>query len=216
MQEQPTMEMSFDWLRFADPYLSSEDERADALRKVIRSVPVLMDILTAIKQLALPDCWLVSGAIYQTTWNVITGRPHDHGLKDYDVVYFDGADLSYEAEDLVIRKVERALPHLASKIETRNQARVHLWYEKRFGRTYQPLDCTLSSLVTYAAKTHAIAARFGAEDAIELHAPFGLTNLFAMRLAPNTVTDNKQTYDEKGARMKALWPELIVEPWLEA
>lgn len=205
-----------DWARLADPYRASEDERADALRHIIRSVPVLMDILTAIKQLALPDCWLVSGAIYQTTWNVMTGRPHDHGLKDYDIVYFDGADLSYEAEDLVIRKVAQALPHLASKIETRNQARVHLWYEKRFGAAYPALSCSMESLVNYASKTHSVATRFGPNGSIEIHAPFGLANIFDMRLVPNTALDNRKTHTEKGARMKAIWPELTVESWPEA
>nr|WP_299810013.1 nucleotidyltransferase family protein [uncultured Roseibium sp.] len=46
-----------------------------------------------------------------------------------------------------------------------------------------------------------------------LQAPFGLANLFAMRLVPNYVQPNEQTYVEKAERMKALWPELEVTPW---
>ncbi|GAB4528901.1 MAG: hypothetical protein Tsb0019_30820 [Roseibium sp.] len=143
----------------------------------------------------------------------MTGRPLLHGIKDFDVIYFDGADLSYEAEDAVIRRVDVALPDLAHLLETRNQARVHLWYQRRFGRPYRPLDCAMDSLTTYAARTHAVAARLDASDRLVLHAPFGLANLFAMRLVPNHLQPNQETYAEKGARMKALWPELEVEPW---
>ena len=35
--------------------------------------------------------------------NHLTDRPLDYGIKDYDLNYFDESDLSYEAEDAVIR-----------------------------------------------------------------------------------------------------------------
>jgi uncharacterized protein len=60
----------------------------------------------------------------------MTGRPLDYGIKDYDLGYFDDSDLSYEAEDAVIRRVKAAFDEpLRSTVEVRNQARVHLWFE---------------------------------------------------------------------------------------
>lgn len=200
-------------LRLGDPYQASEDERASALAAILRSVPDLMAILTAVRDLNLSDAWLVSGGIYQTTWNVLTGRSFDHGIKDYDIIYFDGSDLSYEAEDRIIKEVDAALPHLADKLETRNQARVHLWYEERFGSIYQPLTCSIEALTNYASKTHAVAARLTGSGAIEIRAPFGLSNLFAMRMVPNFALDNRKTHEEKSRRMAALWPELSVVAW---
>lgn len=201
--------------RLGTPYSASEEERLDTLGQILSSVPHVMQILQTIRDMQLPDAWLVSGAIYQTVWNVMTGRPHFHGIKDFDIIYFDGTDLSYEAEDKVIKQVEAALPDIANLLETRNQARVHLWYEKRFGRTYRPLDCAMDSLTTYAARTHAVAARMTRTGELLIQAPFGLANLFAMRLVPNYVQPNEQTYVEKAARMKELWPELTVLPWGE-
>jgi len=197
----------------SDPYNKNEDERRTAVAEIVRSDPTLMLIVEVARSLGLPDAWLVSGAIYQTIWNVLTRRPHGYGIKDYDLIYFDGSDLSYDAEDRVIKRVNDALPALAERIEVRNQARVHLWYEHRFGRPYQALSCSMESLVTYAAKTHAIAVRLTPSNQLEIHAPFGLTNIFAMRLVPNTAMDNRATHEEKGARMKALWPELEIIPW---
>jgi len=203
----------YDDARLGDAYAVSEELRLDRLGQIIKTVPHVMEILRAIRSLDLPDAWLVSGGIYQTVWNVLTDRPLLHGIKDFDVIYFDGTDLSYEAEDDVIHRVNAALPDLASLLETRNQARVHLWYEQRFGRPYRPLDCAMDSLTTYAARTHAVAVRLDKAGKLVMHAPFGLANLFGMRMVPNYVQPNERTYVEKAERMKALWPELTVEPW---
>ena len=62
-------------------------------------------------RLALPDAWLVSGCLVQTVWNVLTKRAVDYGINDYDVFYFD-PDLSWEAEDRVIRRLREAFPDL--------------------------------------------------------------------------------------------------------
>jgi hypothetical protein len=113
-------------LRLGSPYGASEDERIEVLKQILKSVPHVMEILRTIKELKLPDAWLVSGGIYQTVLNVLTKRPYFHGIKDFDVIYFDGTDLSYEAEDAVIKKVDVVLPDIANLLETRNQARVHL------------------------------------------------------------------------------------------
>ncbi|MEE4011268.1 nucleotidyltransferase family protein [Roseibium sp. FZY0029] len=196
-----------------DPYSASEDARLARLEQIIRSIPHVMEILTTLRDLDLPDAWLVSGGIYQTVWNVLTNRPMLHGIKDFDIIYFDGQDLSYEAEDAVIGKVNEALPEWVSLLEVRNQARVHLWYQQRFRRPYRPLDCAMDSLVTYASRTHAVAARLTKDGRMVLHAPFGLANLFGMRLVPNYTQPNAETYVEKAERMKALWPELTVVPW---
>jgi uncharacterized protein len=202
-----------DRIRFGALYGATEDERIEALKQILKTVPHVMKILRTISDLQLPDAWLVSGGIYQTAWNVMTERPPFHGIKDFDVIYFDGADTSYEAEDLIIKKVDAALPDLAKLLEARNQARVHLWYQQRFGRPYRPLDCAMDSLTTYASRTHAVAVRLNPNNELVVHAPFGLANLFGMRLVPNYAQPNPETYAEKAARMKASWPELTVVPW---
>lgn len=169
--------------------------------------------MTVVRELNLPDAWIVSGAIYQTVWNLMTQRPLRHGIKDFDIVYFDGQDLSFEAEDQVIKTVNRELPDLSALLEVKNQARVHLWFQKRFDQPYRPLECSMDSLTMYASRTHAVAARMDKSDKILIHAPFGLANLFGMRLVPNYALDNERTYKEKCERMKTQWPELSILPW---
>src|SRR6185312_9025804 len=60
-------------------------------------------ILERLPLLALRDCWLVSGGLFQTVWNMRTGQRPDLHIKDYDIFYFD-PDTSYAAEDAVIRR----------------------------------------------------------------------------------------------------------------
>ena len=90
-------------------------------------------------ELALPQCHVTAGCLFQTVWNVLSGRPPAENIKDYDVFYFDGRDLSWEAEDEVIRRVSPLAEKLGLPVEVKNQARVHLWYRQRFGGDYPEL-----------------------------------------------------------------------------
>lgn len=65
--------------------------------------PANLALLDRLRGLDLPDCHLTAGCLYQTVWNRLSGREAGWGIKDYDVFYFD-PDLSWEAEDRVIRR----------------------------------------------------------------------------------------------------------------
>ena len=75
---------------------------------IIRNDPDLMRLLDRLRSLDLPQWRLVAGCLYQTVWNVLTGRTRGTGIKDYDLIYYDGDDLSWDAEDAVIRRVAAA------------------------------------------------------------------------------------------------------------
>jgi len=105
----------------------------------VLSNPVNRAILDRTPKLETSDAWLVSGALFQTAWNVITGRAPEYSIKDYDLFYFD-ADKSWDAEDRVIRRAKHIFRDVKADIEVRNQARVHLWLEVKFGAPYAPLS----------------------------------------------------------------------------
>ena len=192
---------------------NARPEHLGKLVAIVRADPDLMALLERLREIDLPDWRLVSGALYGTVWNALTGRPRRHGIKDYDIAYFDGSDLSWEAEDTVIRRVDAATAELALKVETRNQARVHLWFERRFGIAVPPLRSTDESLTRYAAIAHAVGVRLDADGALDVVAPFGLDDLFTMRIRPNRVRESGPTHAEKAARAKMMWPEVTVETW---
>jgi hypothetical protein len=191
----------------------SHREQVAALEAIVRGSPLLSDVLARMRDLMLPDCWLVSGAIYNSVWNHLTGRPPLTGIKDVDIFYFEPADLSYEAEDVVIRRAAGVFAGVPLPVEVRNQARVHLWYEGHFGVPYPPLRSSREGIDRFATRAHAVGLRSGDAGTLELYAPYGLDEMFSFRMVPNRLMDNRETHERKAVRAKSVWPELIVEPW---
>jgi uncharacterized protein len=180
---------------------------------IIRADPGLMRLLTILRELALPQWRMVAGCLYQTVWNVLTGRPRGTGINDYDVIYFDDRDLSWEAEDAVIRRVAAATAGGVGPVEVRNQARVHLWFEQRFGTQYPPLAAADEAIARYASIAHAVGVRLEPDGGLDVVAPFGLDDIFAMVLRPHYALDNAASHARKAQRVKAIWSEVTVLPW---
>jgi hypothetical protein len=179
---------------------------------MVQASPTLMGVMHGLRALHLPDWRLVSGCVYQTAWNAITGRDPDYGLKDYDAVYFD-PDTSYEAEDLFIKRAAAAFaPPLDAMVEVRNQARVHLWFEQKFGEPYAPLTSTDEALGRFVCPAFAVGVRLEDDGRITVAAPFGLDDLFNLRLRPNPNRPiSRQAFDRVAASARARWPELTIE-----
>lgn len=178
---------------------------------IVRADPGLMHVLRTVRGLGLPDWRLVSGGVYQAVWNARTGRPAGYGIKDYDLAYFDGSDLSYEAEDGVIKRVAAAFDEpFRSQVEVRNQARVHLWFENRFGEPYEPLGSTDEALGRFVAPAFAVGVRLEADDAITVAAPFGLEDVFAMVVRPNPNRPLAKGWARTVENARGRWPELTV------
>jgi hypothetical protein len=164
-----------------------EAQLIERLAAIVRGAPSLMQVLTTIRALDLPDWLMMSGAVYQRVLNALTGRPPDYyGVRDYDLGYFDASDISYDAEDAVIRRVAAAFVEpLRSAIKVRNQARVHVWFEGHFSEPYTPLWCTAEALERFVSPMFAVGVRLELDDRLHVAAPFGLADLFALRLQPN-------------------------------
>lgn len=188
-------------------------EQESAFREIVQADPLVHAALVAARALDLPDWRIVSGALYNTVWNHLTGRPSGHGIKDVDLFYFDDADLSWEAEDRVIRSAAPVFAHLPVPVEIRNQARVHLWYPEKFGRSCPRYESSAHAIGCFASKTHAVGVRLMPDGSLDLVAPFGLDDIFSFRVTPNHALDNRTTHEAKGARAASNWPEVTVLPW---
>ena len=190
--------------------MPQSEDNLRRLTAILRATPLLMHVLKTARDLALWDWLVFSGAVYQPVLNHLTGRALDYGIRDYDLAYFDPSDLSYEAEDRVIRRVRAAFDEpLRSMVEVRNQARVHLWFEAKFGEAYSPLSCTAEALERFTSATFAIGARLEPDDRLHIEAPFGLSDLFTLRVRPNP---RRKTAGFARACDNVLrrWPELTV------
>jgi hypothetical protein len=192
------------------------DEQLDALRAALSHNDVLLQVLARAATLDLPGWYVTAGCLVQTLWNVVTGRPPTHGIKDYDLFYFDDRDLSCEAEQAVIRTAHEVFAGVPAEVEVCNEARVHLWYEQEFGVPCPPHASTEAAIDCFAATTCCLGVRLAADGRWRVYAPHGLSDLFNLVLRPNPVLAPRAVYEAKAARWREHWPELTVLPWPSA
>ncbi len=179
---------------------------------IIRTNPTNCEILDRLPQLNVPDTWLVSGALFQTAWNHQTGRAPAYGIKDYDVLYLDAEDLSWEGEDKVIKRAERLFQDVPAEVEIRNQARVHLWYEKKFAMPYPALKSCKAAIDRFLSPACMVGLRSDGTETGELYAPYGLNDIEHMIVRPNPSANfNWDRFMDKARRWQSAWPEIRIE-----
>ena len=199
----------------------SEKRQQAAFTDIVLGTPFVSDALRRVRDMegkksgyeTPSEFWVVSGALYNSVWNHLTGRPSLHGIKDVDIFYFDAGDLSWEAEDRLIELGKSVFSDFPLPVEIRNQARVHLWFEQRFGQPYEPLRHATESIGRFSTIAHCVGARLESDGTLALHAPFGLDDIFSFRLRPNRAIDNAATHRAKARRALSYWPELTFQDW---
>ena len=169
-------------------------------------------IVKRMPELGIRDWWLASGCLFQTVWNLRSGRPAEKGIIDYDVCYFSD-DPSWEAEDEVIRTAAILFADLAVNVQMRYQARVHLWYPEKFGVAYPPLTTAGEGVLRYPCAAQAIGLKRTGEDFIDIYAPFGLGDVWDVVARPNRAMPLAQVYADKTARWQKEWDKLVVYQW---
>jgi len=131
--------------------LKGVDPQAGQFLAALSRNETLTRVLNRAAAMGLPGWYVVAGCLSQTVWNVVTGQPPEAGILDYDLAYFDASDLSFDAEDAVIQVGLEAFGDLPAPVQIRNQARVHLWYEQKFGTPCPPHSSTEEAIGTFEA-----------------------------------------------------------------
>jgi hypothetical protein len=172
----------------------------------VRGNSAIAAILDRLHLLAAPDSWLTAGCLSQTIWNLKSARPPQENIRDYDLFYFD-PDVSWEAEDAVIRRADALFADLGVTVEVRNQARVHLWFGARFGYDIAPLASARAGIDRILFR----GACIGIDAAGRVYAPHGLGDMAAGLLRPNPADLRLDMMLAKAADYRARWPWLQVE-----
>jgi uncharacterized protein len=182
------------------------------LERNILASPILAPIVRQWEAIALPDCWLVAGALAQTVWNDTFGCEPAYGVKDVDLVYFDGSDLSAAAEAEHEARIRQMFSGRGITIDVKNEARVHLWYSRKFGSEISPYTSTRHAITTFPTTATAIGVQPNGSDLL-ISALFGLDDLFETIVRPNKVQITPAIYAAKVARWRAFWPRLRIVDW---
>ncbi|XEC93921.1 nucleotidyltransferase family protein [Paenibacillus tarimensis] len=180
---------------------------------MIRLNPFLNEIFRKAADLNIEHYYIGAGYITQSVWNQLLGFPLHHGIKDIDFVYFD-PDISYDKECEVIHTISKQFTgNTFFNLDIKNQARVHLWYEKHFGYPIEPYASLEEAINTWPTTATAIGLRLTIDGRWRVYAPFGLNDLYGLIVRANKVQITKEIFERKVQRWKHNWPELKVIPW---
>lgn len=190
----------------------AEGVLVERLLVAVLADPVCAAIVDRAPSLGLPEWWLTAGAVFQNVWNAVEGRAPGHGIKDYDLFYFDDRDLSWEAEDQVIGRAAALFDDLDATVEMRNEARVPLWYGDRFGVPAPVFTSARDAIDAFASTTCCVGVTNG-PDGLQVYAPYGLADVFALRMRPHPRLAPRAVYETKVRQYQERWPSLTADPW---
>jgi uncharacterized protein len=182
------------------------------LLKIVFQSKLVTDAFERATRLNLPNWYIGAGCIAQPVWNHFHGYSLESHISDVDLIYFDPTDLSFEAEDAVIKKAAEFFKDFPIPVDIKNQARVHLWYPERFGYKISPYLSIEQAIDTWPTTSTAVALRPHGSDHI-VYAPFGLDDLFSLKIKPNKVQITQEIYEAKCQKWGKYWPKLTFELW---
>jgi hypothetical protein len=187
-------------------------KKTQALEQAVRANPYLAPILDRFDEIGLPDCWLAAGAIAQTVWNRLHGREPAAGIGDIDLVYFDAGDLSEGGRQRAVARVRALFPDIPLPLDVQNEARIHLWYEEKFGYPIAQYKSSADAVATFPTTATSVGVRTigGRFDVI---ATFGLEDLLNGIVRPNKCQITREIYEAKVARWRTEWPRLQYMNW---
>ena len=181
-------------------------DAAAQLEEIVRTTPSLLRALEVAREVDAPDWLIGAGAVRNAVWDRLHGFTDPTPPGDVDLVFFDPSDLSREHG----REVESALRELAPDLpwEATNQAAVHLWYDGEA----DPLRSSAEGVATWPEIATAVALHLDAAGRLEIVAPFGLDDLFAMVVRHNPARASAADYDRRVAskRFTERWPRVTV------
>ena len=194
----------------------SIDVQLDVFEKIISNNKKLMKILDVLEGYALENPnfknWYVgAGGVNQTVFNYYHGYEGDYGIKDYDIVYFD-EDTSYEAEDVIIKDLEKRLKDIDIVSDIKNQARVHIWYNPKYGTNREPYTSCEDAVSSWGSTVTCIGIRKENGQLI-VYCPYGLNDLFSLTIRPVKRYFDKESYEARSKRWKAKWDKLNIVEW---
>jgi hypothetical protein len=148
----------------------------EALQGLLTDDPLRMKALYAVRALKLADGWVGAGFVRDAVWDHLHGYGRKPVSGDVDVVWFDSGHSSPVHDSEL--EVELRQQSSGFNWSVKNQARMH----ERNGNT--PYFSTENALRYWPETATAVAVRVGQAGLVEVIAPYGLDDLFELRLRP--------------------------------
>lgn len=152
------------------------------LKQIIKDDPDMLLAMEAVEQLNLNDAWICAGFIRNKVWD----RLHHlkTSLNDIDVIYFNEINKSTEKDQTLEKMLGELMP--GQPWSVKNQARMHVV------SGFPPFQSSKDGVSHFPETATAIAIRKVKQE-IDIMAPYGLADLFEMKVKPTPYfQDNKR------------------------
>ena len=119
--------------------------------------------------------------------------------------------MSYEAENEIINKINDYYSGIRYKFDIKNEARVHLWYEERFGFIIPPFISSESAINTWMSAS-AIGVNY-VDETLSIYAPYGLNDLYGKIIRPDKMLLTREQYESKALKWQNVWSDAQILDW---
>jgi len=158
--------------------------------------------LQLVRSLNLPDAYIAAGYVRNQLWDYLHGYKERTPLSDVDVIYFDPTDINESTEKIYEQRLISQLN--IYKWSVKNQARMHIH------KNDPPYSSIEDAMMRWPETATAIAIRLNAKNEIEVVAPYGLEDLFEMRIRRSPYFHDQEYYLKRIAEKKwlTIWPRV--------
>jgi uncharacterized protein len=151
-------------------------DQAALLQMLLLTDPLRHRALQAVAECGLQDCWIGAGFIRDAVWDHLHGYAKTAPRGDVDVIWFPSVPTHEDVDLRVEQELHDVMPGLQWSVK--NQGRMHL------GNGDTPYTSVADAMRHWPETATAVAVRLETSGLIEVTAPFGLDDLFALRLRP--------------------------------
>lgn len=189
----------------------STDEKTleSRLIQMVHSSPALMEMLDTVRSLKLASWCIGAGAVRSLVWNRLHGFAAPSHYDDVDVVYYDRV-AGPTQDDELLRRLLSLKPSV--RWEVTNQASIHHWFLTRYSEVVPPLCSLAEGIATWPEYATCVGVTLSSENSIKVIAPYGLEDLFQLRVRHNPIRASAAVFNERvtSKRFSERWPMLSI------
>ncbi|OTG62658.1 nucleotidyltransferase family protein [Acinetobacter silvestris] len=177
------------------------------LERIIRSHTELLEILEYLSEIQ-PQAYVCAGIIRNLVWSYLHGQNYVLKRTEVDVIFYDADDLNQVHAQYLSQQLSQRFPKI--EWDVTNQAFVHQWYRLESGECIEPLHSIVEALSLWPETATAIAVHLLKNGHLDVIAPFGLTDLFGLKLRWNNALVSHEIFMQRVNSKKFLerWSNL--------
>lgn len=177
--------------------------------EILSAQSALMQRLQYLHQLD-PDAYFAAGVIRNTIWSFLHDKEFEISNTEIDVIFYQKDEKDHKTEKELTQKLSEMFPE--NDWDVANQAQVHTWYKTLEGASIAPILSIEHALSLWVETATAIAIRIDHQGLLEIVAPFGLEDLFQLKLRWNKNLVSYAAFEQRMAKKQFLkrFPKLKV------